>query len=186
LKEQVMKQMPNQQVDPSVMEMFSQMAAFDCVPLLKTTKEMHYVGVNLYVDDQGVAKGLGLNRRATSVAFAVGTPIQILGDAFIARLVDDSKDLFQRLDFTIDDLKEEAAWIRAAKEIHQKAPSKDEATEKIKEMLGAKTKAKSCARPECRGMTTTRCSRCKKVYYCSRVCQKADWKTHKEQCLPAT
>jgi hypothetical protein len=26
------------------------------------------------------------------------------------------------------------------------------------------------------------CSSCKKVRYCSRECQKADWKRHKEEC----
>ena len=28
------------------------------------------------------------------------------------------------------------------------------------------------------------CSRCKKVRYCSRECQKLDWKNHKVTCLP--
>ena len=27
-----------------------------------------------------------------------------------------------------------------------------------------------------------RCARCKKVAYCSRNCQKKDWKTHREKC----
>jgi len=29
-----------------------------------------------------------------------------------------------------------------------------------------------------------RCSVCKAIYYCSRECQKADWKRHKEDCSP--
>ena len=27
-----------------------------------------------------------------------------------------------------------------------------------------------------------KCSRCKEVYYCDVVCQKADWKEHKKSC----
>ena len=30
--------------------------------------------------------------------------------------------------------------------------------------------------------TTQVCSRCKKVYYCSRECQRTDWKSHKSFC----
>ena len=30
-----------------------------------------------------------------------------------------------------------------------------------------------------------KCSRCKKVYYCGRECQKLHWKTHKEECTKA-
>jgi len=32
---------------------------------------------------------------------------------------------------------------------------------------------------------TMRCSRCKRVAYCSKECQKAHWKTHKPFCKPA-
>lgn len=29
-----------------------------------------------------------------------------------------------------------------------------------------------------------KCQRCKSCYYCSRECQKNDWKTHKKKCVP--
>ncbi|XP_052771747.1 uncharacterized protein LOC128211237 [Mya arenaria] len=35
-----------------------------------------------------------------------------------------------------------------------------------------------CAKPE----SSKRCAKCKSVYYCSQLCQKADWKQHKPSC----
>ena len=34
----------------------------------------------------------------------------------------------------------------------------------------------------CGTQTSTRCSACKKIYYCGSSCQKDDWKEHKTQC----
>ncbi len=39
-----------------------------------------------------------------------------------------------------------------------------------------------CGRSEEDGETFNRCSRCKKVYYCGRECQRADWPKHKPTC----
>lgn len=41
-------------------------------------------------------------------------------------------------------------------------------------------KAMACA--HCSQETIQFCGKCKKVYYCSEHCQKADWKTHKRNC----
>jgi ankyrin repeat protein len=39
-----------------------------------------------------------------------------------------------------------------------------------------------CGRSEEDGETFNRCSRCKKVHYCGRECQRADWPKHKAAC----
>ena len=35
---------------------------------------------------------------------------------------------------------------------------------------------------KCGDSCKSKCSRCKKVYYCNRDCQKLDWKSHKLEC----
>ena len=44
-----------------------------------------------------------------------------------------------------------------------------------------------CNLPECSNSSDSlsKCSRCKKVSYCNRECQKADWKAHKNHCVEA-
>ncbi|KAF9902955.1 hypothetical protein EC991_004331 [Linnemannia zychae] len=38
----------------------------------------------------------------------------------------------------------------------------------------------------CKTPSVTRCSRCKVVHYCSELCQRKDWPTHKIACTPST
>ena len=48
---------------------FLQMGSLvDTVPLVMNTKDASFIGINIYVDDRGTAKGLPLNQRATAVA----------------------------------------------------------------------------------------------------------------------
>lgn len=43
-------------------------------------------------------------------------------------------------------------------------------------------KCKTCNKPAAEGQTLKRCGHCKGILYCSRDCQKADWKPHKAIC----
>jgi hypothetical protein len=84
------------------------------VPLLPGSKKTGFVHVNMYVDDRGISKGLPTNVRASRMSAEAGSPQQVLGDAFIARIFDDD-DQFKRLDFTLDECSSDAAWIMKAK-----------------------------------------------------------------------
>jgi TPR repeat protein len=52
---------------------------------------------------------------------------------------------------------------------------------------GKKGKSKICAKDGCGALIdeSKKCSRCRLVFYCSRDCQRADWKVHKPKCNAA-
>jgi hypothetical protein len=52
---------------------------------------------------------------------------------------------------------------------------------------GKKGRSRVCAKGGCGALIdeSKRCSRCSLVYYCSRDCQRADWKAHKPKCNAA-
>ena len=52
---------------------------------------------------------------------------------------------------------------------------------------GKKDRSRICAKGGCGALIdeSKRCSRCSLVYYCSRDCQRADWKAHKPKCNAA-
>lgn len=78
--------------------------AVDSISLIPHCVATNHVGVAMYVDDQGMGKRLPRNFRATQVLFSVGQQMEVLGDCFIAKILDDNDDNFARLDIHLQDL----------------------------------------------------------------------------------
>jgi hypothetical protein len=53
----------------------------------------------------------------------------------------------------------------------------------IKSVTINRREAARCAKCDFAGISISKCAKCKKVYYCSFVCQKAHWKLHKKTCI---
>jgi hypothetical protein len=93
--------------------------AVDTVPLLPNCKATNFKSIVMYVDDQGMSKQLPRNARATTMCFAVGNQTEVLGDCFVAMIVDDNDDDFFRLDLTLKGL-EDKNWMLMARGINTK------------------------------------------------------------------
>ena len=93
-----------------VLDRFAESQTCDIVQLLSSTAASGWMGVNLYVDDKGVAKGSPLNARASAICGQCGLPTEVRGDAFVAKLWDDQEG-FVRHDFTLADCASDAAWV---------------------------------------------------------------------------
>ena len=66
--------------------------------------------------------------------------------------------------------------------IERKTEVKEPTKSKIGEPLVAHNNniCKNCENPG----VTLRCSVCKNTFYCDKICQKRDWKIHKQICTP--
>ena len=83
------------------------------IALLSNAPETGFVGVNLYCDDEASIKRLPRNARASSLASQCGKPLDVRGDAFLARVFD-NEDEFKRLDLPISEVSSGAGWVRDA------------------------------------------------------------------------
>eukprot|EP00823_Brevimastigomonas_motovehiculus_P004092 TRINITY_DN2614_c0_g1_i1.p1 TRINITY_DN2614_c0_g1~~TRINITY_DN2614_c0_g1_i1.p1 ORF type:complete len:294 (-),score=53.69 TRINITY_DN2614_c0_g1_i1:69-950(-) len=187
IKEQALAKIPKgQDLSEDLLQKFVSIAAFDQVPLMNSTSASDFFSVSIYVDDQGIAKGLQINKRATEIARSAGLQTEVRGDVFIARIKDDGRDLFERHDFTIKDLSSDAEWMKTAKSINA-ARSNINVKEQFEAILASKKhKVENCAHAGCTNAGTLRCSRCKSARYCSKQCQASDWKRHKSYCISST
>ena len=105
--------------DPTIADVSDRILSHESVEIVTVLPPMSrfgYVSVSLYVDDKGVARGLPLNHRATSLLETVSTRKgPILGDAFVARTYDNEADEvsgFIRLDLGVADISSSAGWVQ--------------------------------------------------------------------------
>mmetsp|Transcript_20947 Transcript_20947/g.31244 ORF Transcript_20947/g.31244 Transcript_20947/m.31244 type:complete len:300 (-) Transcript_20947:218-1117(-) len=123
LKDQIKSKLKEgQQVEDKYVDMLMNNTSVEIVPLSLPIKENKYVCISMYVDDQGIAKNLPRNERATRIAFAAGRPSEVRGDAFLGRVYDqqDGDQDWARLDFTLDDCRSDAKWVTDAKSASKK------------------------------------------------------------------
>ncbi|GMH36346.1 hypothetical protein BSKO_04214 [Bryopsis sp. KO-2023] len=111
----------------------------ESIALLPNTMKNGFVAVNMYVDDKGAIRNLPLNQRASGIASCCGHPIEVRGDAFLARIMDNEED-FDRLDFTVDEVSSSAEWVKAAQKYHsdrEKQESMQDAMARIRSNAAA-------------------------------------------------
>jgi hypothetical protein len=131
-------------IDDAMVDMILQMSAVDCVPLQNNKKSTGYIGLMLYVDDQGKAKQLPLNERATRVTIECGSPTSVLGDCVIARNFDD-ENAFRRVDFTLEEFNTQQQWILDAQKANKEREGNNDKTKQLQELLAKQKLAGSSA-----------------------------------------
>eukprot|EP00924_Labyrinthula_sp_SR-Ha-C_P000994 maker-scaffold_7-snap-gene-10.19-mRNA-1 protein AED:0.30 eAED:0.30 QI:160/1/1/1/1/1/2/102/332 len=132
----------NKSAQVSALNHLAQITTTDVIKLQPNISETKFIGVNMYVDDKGVAKNLPLNQRAMAIAHAAGVPQNIHGDVFIAKQFDDEEG-FNRLNFTEKDLDSSQTWFQTARKINSKRKSqvnKSPFTDKVNTLTNFKAK----------------------------------------------
>jgi hypothetical protein len=195
VRSQIQEMTKSSTVDESLIDLVLSASAVDTIALQVNKKSTNYIGINLLCDDQGVAKQLPVNLRASQLTAIAGKPMKVLGDCFLARFYDDEQT-FQRKNFTLEEFHQNSGgWIdqcrrSAEEEKKQKQNGGDEKSRELKELMAklGQNNANSNSTPcsaghlNCHNQGTLRCGRCKLISYCSKQCQTEDWKRHKKEC----
>lgn len=153
LEEQVRGQMPSggAELNQGMLEQLAQSQMVDIVPLVPGVEATDWTAVSMYVDDKGIPKGLPVNTRASALAAACGQMVEVRGDAFISRLRDDQNDIFERLDFTLDELSGDAPWVSIARDMSRKRSAAG-TQEQLRTMLSTDQRGKAPAIPAAEGL----------------------------------
>ena len=119
-------------IDPTLLASFANQQMVDITAVQPGTKKNGFTGVSFYVDDQGLAKKLPFNQRASGLAQACGYALSVSGDCFVARVFDDEND-FRRIDFTLSELDGDAAWVQEARAYHAAHPAAQPGAETMRQ-----------------------------------------------------
>lgn len=106
-------------IDQSMLDAATDIMMVETIPLLSNMPDNGFVSVSLYCDDTAAIKGLPTNVRASGVAQECGKLLDVKGDCFVARIMDNEED-FKRLDFRLSELNSSAAWVREARDQTQR------------------------------------------------------------------
>ena len=101
-------------VDDKLLDVATSLRLVENISLLSNSRDNGFEGVNMYVDDEGSIRDAPRNLRATEIAHCCGKQIDVKGDAFLARVMDNGDD-FARLDLTLGEVSSSAGWVAAAR-----------------------------------------------------------------------
>lgn len=121
LRQQIASQLKTpMEITDEMIDLMTTKETVDVIQIYPNRPDDEFIGINMYCDDRGMVKKLPMNLRASEFLMVCGKPTQVWGDAFFARVQDDGRDMFARLDFTLGDFTADAKWVLRAREYNFK------------------------------------------------------------------
>lgn len=124
-------------IDPRVLDVATSLNMVENISLLSHARDNGFVGVNMYVDDEGSIRGLPRNMRASEIAHCCGKPLDVKGDAFLARVMDNGDD-FERLDLDLAEVSSGAAWVQQARQQNERKRQQETGEALLDRLRGSK------------------------------------------------
>ncbi|KAF8822090.1 MYND finger domain-containing protein [Cardiosporidium cionae] len=184
----------------------SSIQTYQIIPLSLPSRENGYECINCYIDDIGRVKQLEVNSRASRICST-----DIRGDCFISKTFDND-DAFERRNFSLHEYElllktppsSKNRWNQQeafAKLLKSQSVTENEQSVSMQNRTTSTaiccsncgitdSEAGKDRNHELKGETTQEasapklkhCGNCHRVVYCSRECQKHDWKFHRRLC----